>query len=210
MNNLYLIEQKERLIEELSKDIKDKKVLEAIRIVPREEFVPIEYRDLAYVNAPLDIGYGQTISQPYIVAIMTELLNIQKDDIVLDIGTGSGYQAAILSLLAKKVVTIERIRQLYNKSKEVLKRLGYKNIKHILGNGIKGYREDSPYDKIICAAAYEEIPKNWINQLKEGGIIVMPLKQNKYQVLISAIKINQKMYINQHQLVKFVPLVNMN
>ncbi len=208
MYDISLLKSKKILIDELSKEINDKKVLNAISKVPREIFVPKEFRNLAYINSPLEIGHGQTISQPYIVALMTELLELVKSDKVLDIGTGSGYQAAILSLLSKKVVTIENIKDLYINAKELFKKMGYKNIVAIYGNGIYGYPKYAPYDKIVCAAAYHEIPIQWIHQLKENGIIVMPLKIDSSQILIKAVKNKEKLDITYHSLVKFVPLIN--
>lgn len=208
MYDISLLKSKKILIDELSKEINDKKVLNAISKVPREMFVSKEFRNLAYINSPLEIGYGQTISQPYIVALMTELLDLENSDIVLDIGTGSGYQAAILSLLSKKVITIENIKELHNKAKELFSKMKYKNIIPIYGNGIYGCPKYAPYDKIVCAAAYHKIPTPWIKQLKDNGIIVMRLEIDNSQILIKEIKNKERLDITYHSFVKFVPLIN--
>lgn len=200
---------KEHMIETLKKyGIKDKKVLDAMSLVPRHEFVPNLYKINAYDDTPLPIGYGQTISQPYIVALMTELLEINPNDKILEIGTGSGYQAAVLSLLAKKVYTIEIIPELCNNAKITLQRLNYHNIIVICGDGYKGYPQEAPFDKIILTAAPEKIPESLINQLKDKGILVAPEgKQNEIQYLYKIVKEGNQILKNKIIPVRFVPMI---
>ena len=153
----------------------DPRVMAAIGNVSREAFVPPDLIRFAYDNGPLPIGQGQTISQPYIVALMTDLLQLEPDHIVLEVGTGSGYQAAVLSQLVKKVFTIERIEELGNTSATLLKSLGYSNIECRTGNGYDGWPEHAPYDAIIVTAAASHIPQALIEQLKPGGRLVIPV-----------------------------------
>lgn len=190
-----------------SRGITDKKTLEAIESVPRHLFVPDEYRDRAYDDGPLPIGYGQTISQPYIVAYMTELLNVGPDDIVLEIGTGSGYQAAVLSRIVKKVYTVEIIEELGLAAKERLKALNYDNVEVKIGDGYYGWEEHAPYDGIIVTAAAEFIPPPLIEQLKDNCNMIIPVGspfniQNLMLVKKSGGKITTKSLIP----VRFVPL----
>ncbi len=194
-----------------SRGITDKKTLEAIESVPRHLFVPDEYRDRAYDDGPLPIGYGQTISQPYIVAYMTELLNVGPDDIVLEIGTGSGYQAAVLSRIVKKVYTVEIIEELGLAAKERLKALNYDNVEVKIGDGYYGWEEHAPYDGIIVTAAAEFIPPPLIEQLKDNGNMIIPVGspfniQNLMLVKKSGGKITTKSLIP----VRFVPLTRKN
>ncbi len=153
----------------------DPRVMAAIGKVSREAFVSPDLIRFAYDNGPLPIGYGQTISQPYIVALMTDLLQLEPDHVVLEVGTGSGYQAAVLSQLAKKVFTIERIPALGDASAALLKSLGYSNIECRTGNGYDGWPEHAPYDAIIVTAAASHIPQALIEQLKSGGRLVIPV-----------------------------------
>ena len=153
----------------------DPRVMAAIGNVSREAFVPPDLVRFAYDNGPLPIGQGQTISQPYIVALMTDLLQLEPDHIVLEVGTGSGYQAAVLSQLVKKVFTIERIEELGNASAALLKSQGYSNIECRTGNGYDGWPEHAPYDAIIVTAAASHIPQALIEQLKPGGRLVIPV-----------------------------------
>ncbi len=158
-----------------TRGVKDPRVLSALLKVERHRFVPEEYLSSAYTDQPLPIGEGQTISQPYIVALMTELLELQEDEKVLEIGTGSGYQAAILAELVKEVYTIEIIESLASTAKSRLLELGYQNIKVRAGDGYLGWPEASPFDAIIVTAAPDHIPKPLIEQLKEGGRMVLPV-----------------------------------
>lgn len=157
-----------------ARGIHDPRVLDAIRSTPRHEFVPAELQAHAYEDRPLPIGYQQTISQPYIVGLMTQLLETRPQDIVLEIGTGSGYQAAILSKLAKHVYTIEIVPELAASSARVFQRTGCKNITVRHGDGYQGWPEHAPFDRIILTAAPPEIPRALIDQLKPGGKLVAP------------------------------------
>jgi len=157
----------------------------ALSNVPRDEFVPGDMIDLAFYNGPLAIGYGQTISQPYIVALMTDLLELNADHTVLEIGTGSGYQAAILSQLCKQVYSIEYVPELADISAARLHKLGYNNVETKAGNGYDGWPEHAPYDGIIVTAAASHIPKPLLEQLKPGGRMVIPVGQPySYQELM--------------------------
>ncbi len=155
--------------------VSDERVIKALRTVPRHLFVPPELRHEAYVDTPLPIGHGQTISAPSIVAKMTELLDPEPDDIVLEIGTGSGYQAAVLSKLVKHVYTIEIIPELAESAKKRLEELGYKNVTVKCGDGYKGWPEHAPFDGIIVTCAPTDIPQPLVEQLKEGGRMVIPV-----------------------------------
>ena len=155
--------------------IKDTAVIEAMRSVPRHEFVPEEYLDQAYANHPLPIGYGQTISQPYIVALMTETAEVQPDDVVLEVGTGSGYQAAVLSEIVNQVYTMEIIGALAERANSDFERLGYKNITVEHGDGYYGWEEHAPYDAIIVTAAPDHVPQPLVQQLKIGGNLIIPV-----------------------------------
>lgn len=155
--------------------VKNRSVLEAIRRVLRHEFVPDRYKSQSYVDMPLPIGYDQTISQPYIVAYMTELLDPKKEHKVLEVGTGSGYQAAVLAELVKHVYTIEIIKELGESAEERLKRLAYKNVTVKIGDGYFGWEEHAPYDAIIVTAAPDHIPPLLLHQLKPGGKLVIPV-----------------------------------
>ena len=186
----------------------DPKVLSAMEQVPRNEFVPKSYGDAAFDNGPLPIGHGQTISQPYIVALMTDLLELEADDIVLEIGTGSGYQTAILSQLCKQVYTIEYVPALADIAKARLEKLGYDNITSMTGNGYDGWPQHAPYDGIIVTAAASHIPKPLIEQLKPGGKLVIPVgRPHLYQELTVVEKDeNGEIDIREVLGVAFVPL----
>lgn len=164
-----------RLVRHIDKDSVSDSVMQAMGTVPRHEFIPPEMRADAYDNRPLPIGYGQTISQPYIVALMTDLLQPRPDHKVLEIGTGSGYQAAVLSGLVKEVYSIEIIEQLGLTAKQVLKQLGYDNVSTRIADGYDGWPEQSPFDSIIVTAAISHIPPPLVRQLKNGGTMVIPV-----------------------------------
>jgi protein-L-isoaspartate(D-aspartate) O-methyltransferase len=153
----------------------EKRVLQALQQVPRHAFVPDDLQHSAYANHPLPIGFGQTISQPYIVALMTDLIRPQAEDVVLEIGTGSGYQAAILANLVKQVYSLEIVEILAEQARERLQRLGYDNVEVRTGNGHFGWPEHAPYDAIVVTAAAPKIPPALIEQLKPGGTLVIPV-----------------------------------
>ncbi len=186
--------------------VRNERVLEAMRKVPRHEFVPVMEKLLAYSDSPLPIGYGQTISQPYIVGLMTELLQIEPNDRVYELGTGSGYQAAVLSQIAKEVYSIEILEPLYHEAKERLKQLGYANVHVRLGDGTKGWPEAAPFDKMMVTAAGLKIPDALIQQLKEGGRIVMPVGEVE-QYLVVGEKRGNTLKTYESIPVRFVPLV---
>jgi protein-L-isoaspartate(D-aspartate) O-methyltransferase len=150
-------------------------VYAAMEKVPRHEFIPADMRQNSYLNSPLPIGHDQTISQPYIVALMTDLANVDKNSVVLEVGTGSGYQAAVLAELARHVYTIEIVEALGTRARKTLQRLGYDNVTVRIGDGYHGWAEHAPYDAILVTAAAEHIPTPLLEQLKPGGTLVIPL-----------------------------------
>lgn len=191
-----------------ARGIRDVRVLEAMRRVPRHRFVPPERVHNAYSDHALPIWEGQTISQPYIVALMTELLHPTSTERVLEVGTGSGYQAAILAELAAEVVTIERSPELSRRAQEVLQTLGYRNITFVVGDGTEGYPPLAPYDGIIVTAGAPFIPQPLVEQLAPGGRLVIPVGQRYEQVLTVAEKdIDGRLHLHEHGYCVFVPLV---
>jgi protein-L-isoaspartate(D-aspartate) O-methyltransferase len=187
--------------------IKDKRVLNAMRQVPRHLFVPTDTRGLAYCDGPLPIGHGQTISQPYIVALMTELLELTGQETVLELGTGSGYQAAILSCLVRQVYSIERHAALAQQAEKILSQLGYDNVVISVGDGTLGWPEHSPYEAIISTAAAPDVPQPLTDQLADGGRLVAPVGSRWSQVLVK-VKRQGETLIREHlTAVAFVPLV---
>lgn len=191
----------------IPRGISDTRVLEAFRIVPRHKFVPENIRDSAYDDCALPIGDGQTISQPYMVAVMTELLGLKGNETVLEVGTGSGYQAAILAELCKKVYTIERIENLSKRAENIIKDAGYANVEFAVGDGTQGYPQVSPYDGIIVTAGCPDIPKALIDQLKEGGRLVIPVGDRYSQVLTAVTKTAAEIKTEESVACVFVPLV---
>ena len=173
---------------QIGKAALDKRVLSAMAKVPRHEFVPVEVQPYAYQNMPLPIGFDKTISQPLMVAVMTDLLQLKPDDVVLEIGTGLGYQAAVLAELAGRVYSIEIIDELAQRAVQRLKRQGYSNIEVRVGNGYSGWPEHAPFDKLIVTAAPDLIPPSLINQLKAGGRMVIPVGLPNAQQLVVAEK----------------------
>jgi protein-L-isoaspartate(D-aspartate) O-methyltransferase len=167
-----------------ARDIRDERVLDAMRKVPRHLFVPEPQRAYAYIDSPLPIGHGQTISQPYIVAFMTQALKVGPGDRVLEIGTGSGYQAAVLGVLAKTVYTIEIVAPLADRARETLKSLGHKNIEVRTGNGYLGWPEQAPFDRIMVTAAPDEVPPALVQQLKLGGLMAIPVGTDDQELRI--------------------------
>ena len=166
------------------RDISDTRILRALGEIERHLFVPDKYKPFAYSDGPVPIGEGQTISQPYIVALMTQLLHIKPDDRVLEIGTGSGYQASVLAELAKEVYTIEIIPTLGERAKALLSKLGYKNIHVRIGDGYKGWPEAQPFDCIIVTAAPPYIPQPLLNQLRIGGRMVIPVGSHNQELIL--------------------------
>ena len=192
----------------LDKDALDPRVMQAIATVPRHEFVPDNAQDAAYQNRPLPIGHGQTISQPYIVAIMTDLLNVNADSKVLELGTGSGYQAAILSRLVDQVFSIEIIKELGKQAKRRLAQLGYDNVEVNIGDGYYGWEQHAPFDGIVVTAAASHIPPPLIQQLKPGGKMIIPVgSQFMTQQLLLVTKDQDNQITSEHILpVRFVPV----
>ncbi|WP_404360822.1 protein-L-isoaspartate(D-aspartate) O-methyltransferase [Methylotuvimicrobium sp. KM1] len=192
----------------LGKDALDEKVLQALRKVPRHEFVPEAQRPNAYLNRPLPIGHGQTISQPYIVAIMTDLLELDENSRVLEIGTGSAYQAAVLAEVAGSVYTIEIIEALADRAARDLKRLGYDKVQLRMGDGYYGWEEAAPFDAIMVTAAASHIPPPLIKQLKPGGRMIIPVGGRFAVQHLVLVNKDQENRITSRQLlpVRFVPL----
>lgn len=189
-----------------ARGVKDASVLSAMRKVERHKFIPLAFQHLAYIDTPLPIAEGQTISQPYIVALMTELLQLKGNEKVLEIGTGSGYQAAILAEIAKQVYTIEIIPALSDNAKKLLDKLGYKNINVKCGDGYLGWPEFAPFDGIIVTCAAKEIPQPLIEQLAEGGRMVIPYGE-QFQVLKLLTKTKGELEETNIAPVMFVPMV---
>lgn len=189
------------------RDITDRRVLEAMRAVPRHRFVPPELDHLAYSDAPLPIGYRQTISQPYIVALMTQLLGLIGEEIVLDVGTGSGYQAAILACLARRVVSLERIPELAERARTALEELDVRNVEVHLTDGSSGWPESAPYAAILVAASAPKAPRPLLEQLAEGGRLVLPVGSMESQVLECWIRRGAEWDCDRAAPVSFVPLV---
>jgi len=178
--------ERERMIERqiVARGVKDERVLEALRETPRHEFVPEELREQAYQDRPLPIGFRQTISQPYIVALMSEVLELRGDEVVLEIGTGSGYQAAVLARLAKQVYTIEIVPELGERAKRDLARLGISNVQLRVGDGYQGWPEHAPFDAIIVTAAPGHVPQPLIDQLAVGGRMVLPVGRWSQELIL--------------------------
>ena len=206
-----LIAQRERMVREqiASRGVQDPAVLKAMRVTPRHLFMPPAARPLAYEDRPVSIGYGQTISQPYIVAFMTELLGVGKGDRVLEIGTGSGYQAAILSALTKEVYTIEIVPELARSAAQTLAQLGYKNVSVREGDGYKGWPEKAPFDRILLTAAPPELPAMVVSQLRPGGTLVAPVGANSsaQQIVVLSKARDGKITTRSVLPVRFVPMV---
>ena len=178
----------QHLADEIGKATLDDRVLRAMAKVPRHEFVPVEVKPYAYLNRPLPIGFNKTISQPLIVAVMTDLLELRPDDVVLEVGTGLGYQTAVLAELAGRVYSVEIIEELAQRTVQRLKEQGYANIAVRVGNGYFGWPEHAPFDKVIVTAAIDLIPPPLINQLKPGGKMVIPVGLPDAQQLLVAEK----------------------
>jgi len=205
------VEHRERMVETqiISRGVKDERVIAAMRQIPRHLFVPSEVIDYAYNDEPVPIGEGQTISQPYIVAYMTEMLNLKEEDKVLEIGTGSGYQTAILASIAKEIYTVEIIASLSLRAQELLAQLGYRNIYFKIGDGTFGWEEHAPYDAIIVTAAPASLPRQLEAQLKLGGRMVIPVGSTFQELYLLT---REKEGVKKKKLlpVRFVPLVTVH
>jgi protein-L-isoaspartate(D-aspartate) O-methyltransferase len=203
--------RRERLVRESmeSRGIRDPAVLKAMRETPRHEFMPQSVRQYAYEDRPVPIGFDQTISQPSLVAMMTDMLEANKGHRILEIGTGSGYQAAVLSPLVKEVYTIEIVPQLAQSSSETFKRLGYKNIHAKHGNGYLGWPEHAPFDRIILTAAPPELPKALVEQLAPGGKLVAPVGRTTLEQELILVEKSKDGKVSQRSVlpVRFVPMV---
>jgi len=195
------------LIRSLDHEIADKRVVEAMKRVPREAFVPPELRAVAYEDRPLGIGFGQTISQPFIVAIMIQALELQGDDKVLEVGTGSGYVAAILAGIARKVVTVECIPQLADSARLALDRLGYDNVETHVAGGVLGWPAEAPYDAIIVSAGAPSVPETIVDQLAWNGRLVIPVGSRWQQELLKVTKLRTGNRVENLGGCYFVPLV---
>jgi protein-L-isoaspartate(D-aspartate) O-methyltransferase len=201
---------RQRMVDEhlRARGITDERVLEAMARVPRHEFAPPRYREQAYEDHPLPIGEGQTISQPYIVAIMLEALSLTPADRVLEVGTGSGYVTALLAELTADVISVERHRALADSANEVLSRLGYRNVRVIVGDGSRGFAEAAPYNAIIVSAAAPELPQQLIEQLAEDGRLIIPVGWEDSQQLQLIEKRNGQPRTSLRELCRFVPLIS--
>lgn len=196
------------LIEHLGTEIKDKRVLEAMARIPREQFIPPEERRLAYEDKPLPIGFDQTISQPLIIAMMTEALELTGDEKVLEVGTGSGYQTAILAELARLVITTERLSPLAEAAKEILDRLGYTNVEVHLAEATLGWQKQAPYDAIIVTAGAPRVPPDLLAQLAVGGRLIIPVGSRYLQELRKVTKHKKKDVIQDLGGCRFVSLIS--
>ena len=207
MNDERWAAERQRMVSQQlrGRDIRSERVLEALGRVPRHRFVPAEQQVEAYTDFPLPIGFGQTISQPYIVAFMTEALDVGADHKVLEIGTGSGYQAAVLAELAREVFTIEIVEPLAERSTSLLQELGYRNVHVRAGNGYAGWPEQAPFDRIIVTAAPDEVPKALIEQLKMDGVIAVPVGVGE-QMLQVMRRTPQGLTVINTLPVRFVPM----
>ena len=193
----------------IDRGVNDPNVIKVMRKVPRHLFVPRKNRAFSYADHPLPIGEGQTISQPYIVAFMTEALKLKPGEKVLEIGTGSGYQAAVLAELINEVYSIEIIEALGKRAQETLDKLGYKNVHIKIGDGHKGWPQKAPFDAIIVTCAPEQIPRPLVEQLKEGGRIIIPVgRKGAIQKLVRAGKRGGLLKTEDVMLVRFVPMVS--
>jgi protein-L-isoaspartate(D-aspartate) O-methyltransferase len=191
-----------------ARGITDERVLAAMERVPRHEFAPERYRDQAYQDHPLPIGEGQTISQPYIVALMLEALELAARDRVLEVGTGSGYVTALLAELTSQVISIERHASLADSARALLAGLGYSNVQVVAGDGTQGYSDAAPYDAIIVSAAALTVPPALLAQLAEGGRMIIPVGAEDAQQLRLVRMENGEAKIEFHELCRFVPLIS--
>ena len=191
----------------VGRGVKDERVLAVMRRIPRQEFLPEAIRGMAYTDNALPLGEGQTMSQPYMVALMTESLRLKGTERVLEIGTGSGYQAAVLAELCEKVYTVERIKTLADKARVTLDRLGYKSVAIKVYDGTYGWKEMAPFDAIIVTAGSPDIPAPLVEQLKEGGRMAIPVGDRYGQRLITVVKTTEGITTEQSIPCVFVPLI---
>jgi len=203
---------RQRMIDKqiIARGIKDERVVSAMLKVPRHKFVPGKYSHYSYRDTPLPIGYDQTISQPYMVALMTEEMNLSSADRVLEVGTGSGYQAAVLAEIVADVYTVEIVEPLGEAARDRLEALGYENVHVRIGDGYEGWEEHAPFDRIIVTCAPTEIPKPLVDQLTEGGIMVIPVGNAGFQYLYRVKKIGGEAETEKVIPVSFVPLTGPN
>jgi len=203
--------QRERMVETQirARGVKDGKVLQAMRRVPRHLFIPPDMAPYAYSDEPLPVGEGQTISQPYIVAYMTEALALTGRERILEVGTGSGYQTAVLAELAAEVYTVELISSLAVRAQEVLTGLGYKHIHYRIGDGGQGWPEEAPFDRIMVTAAAASMPIALRQQLREGGRLVLPLGSDS-QELVLVVRQDNEFVLTRLLPVRFVPLISVH
>jgi protein-L-isoaspartate(D-aspartate) O-methyltransferase len=187
--------------------IHDERVLRAMEEVPRHEFIPEAGRFRAYEDQPVPIGEEQTISQPYIVALMTQLLAVEPENVVLEVGTGTGYQAAVLSRLGRQVYTVERHASLAERAREIFVRLAYENIEVVVGDGTLGFPEHAPYDRILVAAAAPSVPQPLIDQMQDDGRMIIPVGTSEMQVLQLVRKSQGEIYASNLEGCRFVPLI---
>ena len=200
-------EDRERLFQRLSSEIKDARVIHAMDRVPRERFVPPESYPMAYKDLPLPIDYGQTISQPFIVAMMTEAAELKGDEKVLEVGTGSGYQAAILAELAQEVISVERHKGLLQTARQTLDMLGYRNIHLRQAEKTIGWEKEAPYDAIVVTAGAPKVPQPLLDQLAEGGRLVIPVGSRYEQKLLKITKWKGEPWTENLGGCRFVPLI---
>ncbi len=201
--------ERSRMVEEqiVGRGIKDERVLAAMRKVPRHEFLPEAIRGMSYQDSALPLGEGQTMSQPYMVAVMSELLGLAGTERVLEIGTGSGYQAAVLAELCEKVYTVERIKILADRARAVLDRLGYRSVAIKVYDGTYGWKDMAPFDAIIVTAGSPDIPAPLIDQLKVGGRMVIPVGERYGQMLVKVVKTSEGPVTERSIPCVFVPLI---
>ncbi len=207
LDDRFEVERATMVAEQLeARGIRDARVLEAFRLVPRHAFIEERYWHDAYGDHPVSIGYSATISQPYMVAVMLSVLEVQPDCRVLEVGTGTGYQAALLASLAEKVVTIERVPQLADAAREILKQLGIDNVEVLTGDGTLGAPQRAPFDRIVVAAAAPYVPEPLFDQLAEGGKLLIPVGPET-QELLRITRVENERRVERLGLCRFVPLI---